>query len=174
MEEPKDPRPEQAGTPPDYAKIATRGEYHQAIRDAFAQAAARRCREILMCDEHFADWPLNESGVVENLMQWASPQRKLIVLARGFDEIARLHPRWVAWRRTWAHAVECRANRELESGQLPTLLLIPGLLTLKLVDKVHYRGSVSRHAGDAVLAREAFDSVLERSEEAFPATQLGL
>jgi hypothetical protein len=172
MEQRQDP--ESAGAPPDYAKITTRGEYHQALRDAFAQAAALRCREIFMCDEHFADWPLNEAAVVENFTRWASPQRKLTVLARHYDEIARLHPRWVAWRRTWGHAIECRANHELESGQLPTLLLIPGLLTLKLVDAVHYRGSVSRHAGDAVLARELLDSVLERSEEAFPATQLGL
>ncbi len=174
MEEPQQQSMEPARPPPDYAKITTRGEYHQALRDAFAQAAAQRSREIFMCDEHFADWPLNEAGVVESFVQWASPQRKLTVLARSFDEIARLHPRWVAWRRTWAHAVECRANHELESGQLPTLLLIPGLLTLKLVDTAQYRGSVSRHAGDAVLARELLDSVLERSEEAFPATQLGL
>lgn len=174
MEEHKDQNSGSANAAADYAKITTRGEYHQALRDAFAQAAAMRCREIFMCDEHFADWPLNEAAVVESLVQWASPQRKLTVLARSFDEVARLHPRWVAWRRTWAHAVECRANHELESGQLPTLLLIPGLLTLKLVDTAHYRGSVSRHAGDAVLARELLDSVLERSEDAFPATQLGL
>jgi hypothetical protein len=174
MDEPSHPDMAAAGTAPGYAKIASRGEYHQVLRDAFEQAAALRCREILMCDEHFADWPLNEAGVVEHLAQWASPQRKLTVLARRFDEVARLHPRFVAWRRTWSHAVECRANHDLESGQIPTLLLIPGLLTLKLVDTVNYRGSVSRHAGDAVLARELFDSVLERSEHAFPATQLGL
>jgi hypothetical protein len=39
---------------------------------------------------------------------------------------------------------------------------------------VHYRGSVSRHVGDAVRARERFDGVYQRSEEAFPATNLGL
>ena len=160
--------------PPDYLPIATRGQYHDALRDAFFEAAAIGCREILMCDDHFADWPLNEAGLVEHLAQWATAQRRITVLARSFEQIARLHPRWVAWRRTWSHVIDCRSNNELEAGQMPTLLLLPGVLTLKLVDAVNYRGSVSRHAGDAVLAREAFDALLQRSEAAFPATNLGL
>ena len=107
-------------------------------------------------------------------MQWAGANRKLTVLARGFDEVARRHARWVAWRRTWSHVVECRANNELEAGQMPTLLLMPGLLTLRLVDTEHYRGSVARSNADAVRAREQFDAVLQRSEDAFPVTNLGI
>ncbi len=158
----------------EHVPIATRGEFHDAVRGAFAEAAATACREIFLCNDDFADWPLNEPQLVENLAKWASPHRKFVILARGFDEIARLHPRWVAWRRTWSHVIECRANNELEAGQMPTLLLMPGLLTLRLVDAVHYRGSVSRHVGDAVRARELFDGICQRSEEAFPATNLGL
>ncbi len=158
----------------DHALITTRGEFHDAVRNAFAEAAATGCREILLCNDDFADWPLNEPGLNEHLVQWASPHRKLTIVARDFEEIARLHPRWVAWRRTWAHVVECRANNELEAGQMPTLLLMPGLLTLRLLDVVHYRGSISRHVGDAVRAREQFDGVYQRSEDAFPATRLGL
>ncbi len=158
----------------EHVAITTRGAFHDAVRHATREAATQSCREIFLCDENFADWPLNEPALVENLTQWSSPHRRLVILARGFEEIARLHPRWVAWRRTWSHIVECRVNDELEAGQMPTLLLIPGVLTLRLVDTVHYRGSVSRHAGDAVRAREQFDGVYQRSEEAFPATQLGL
>lgn len=160
--------------PADPVPIATRSEFHGAVRSAFAQASATRCREIFLCNDHFADWPLNEPQLIGHLAQWASPHRRLVILARGFEEIARLHPRWVDWRRTWSHVVECRANNELEAGQMPTLLLMPGLLTLRLVDEVHYRGSVSRHNGDAVRARELFDAIYQRSEEAFPATNLGL
>jgi hypothetical protein len=159
---------------PEYVGIGTRGEFLDAVRAAFAEAAARGCREVLLCHDDFADWPLNDPGLCENLTKWASPHRKCIVVARSFDEIARLHPRWVAWRRTWSHVVECRANHELEAGQMPSLLLLPGLLTLRVLDPVHYRGSVSRHLGDAVRARELFDAVCQRSEEAFPATNLGL
>lgn len=159
---------------PAYMAIATRGEFHEAVRGAIAEAAAAGCREILCCDDHFADWPLNDQALVESLVQWATPHRQLTVLARNFDEISRLHPRWVAWRRNWSHVVVCRANNELEAGQMPTLLLVPGVLTLRLVDTLHYRGSVSRHGGDALRSREQFDAVLQRSEAAFPATRLGL
>jgi hypothetical protein len=34
------------------------------------------------------------------------PQRRLVLLAHQFGTLERLHPRFVAWRRTWAHAVD--------------------------------------------------------------------
>jgi hypothetical protein len=159
---------------PDYTLIASRGEFHDALRAAFADAAAQGCREIWLCDIDYADWPLNEQGVIQSLTQWATGYRKLTVIAQHFDEVARRHARWVAWRRNWSHIVECRANVELEAGKMPTLLLAPGLVTVRLVDPVRYRGSLSRSAPDAVHARELVDAVLQRSEEAFPVTSLGL
>jgi len=36
------------------------------------------------------------------------------------------------------------------------------------------KGTISRDAADAVQWREVIDAVLQRSEEAFPATTLGL
>ena len=162
-------------TPPtDYTLIAARSEFHDAVRAAFAEASIQGCREIWLCDVDYADWPLNEPAVVDSLTQWAKAHRKLTVVAQSFDEFPRRHPRWVAWRRTWSHIVECRANVELEAGKMPTLLLAPGLVTVRLVDPVHYRGSVSRRVADALHARELIDAVLQRSEEAFPVTSLGL
>jgi hypothetical protein len=158
----------------DYLAIATRAEFHAAVRAAVAEAATKGCREIMLCDDHFADWPLNDVELIESLVRWAGGHRKLLVLARTFDEIARRHARWVAWRRTWSHIVECRANNELEAGQMPTMLLVPSVLTLQLLDPEHYRGSVSHSVGDAIRAREKFDAVLQRSEESFPVTNLGL
>jgi hypothetical protein len=78
------------------------------------------------------------------------------------------------WRRQFAHVVHCRTNNDLEAGQMPTILLAPGLLSVRLFDRVHYRGIASRETADAVQWREAIDAVLQRSEEAFPATTLGL
>ena len=57
---------------------------------------------------------------------------------------------------------------------VPTILLAPGLLSVRLFDRLHYRGVASRETADAVQWREAIDAVLQRSEEAFPATTLGL
>jgi hypothetical protein len=158
----------------DYTLLTSRGEFHDALRAALRDAASVGCRELLMCDRDFADWPLNEVAVIESLTQWASNHRSLTVLAESFDEFPRRHPRWVSWRRTWSHIVSCQSNQELESGQMPTLLLAPGLLTVRLVDTVRYRGSVSRSTADAVQGREQFDAILQRSEPAFPVTNLGL
>ena len=154
--------------------ITSRSEFHDALRLAFAQAAAHGSRELWLCDDDFADWPLNERGVVEQLTRWAQSHRSLTVIARHFDTVAQRHARWVEWRRQWSHVVQCRSNNELEAGQMPTLLLAPGCASVRLVDPVRYRGRVSRETADAIVWRETIDAVLQRSEEAFPATSLGL
>ena len=156
------------------AVITSRSEFHRALRDAFAEAASVGCRELLMCDPHFADWPLGERAVVEHLAQWASSHRRLTLLAQDFAELSRRHPRWVEWRQIWSHVVHCRTNTELESGQMPTLLLAPGLLSVRLSDALHFRGQRSHEAAEGLRCRELFDAVLQRSEEAFPASTTGL
>lgn len=154
--------------------IDTRAAFHDALRASFAEAAQKGCREIWIVDDDFADWPLNERAVVEHLTQWASAHRRFTAIARTFDEVARRHARWVEWRRQWSHVVHCRTNNELEAGQMPSLLLAPGLTSVRLFDPVHYRGVATDETPDAVQWREAVDAVLQRSEEAFPATTLGL
>ena len=157
-----------------YTLITTRAEFHDALRNSLGEIAATGCREIIMSDADFADWPLSEPAVIESLTRWAQKHRKLTLLAQTFDEIARRHGRWVEWRRQWSHLVECRTNTELEAAKLPILLLAPGVLVLRLVDPIRYRGSLSRDAADLVQSREALDAVLQRSEETFPVTTLGL
>jgi hypothetical protein len=154
--------------------IGTRDEFHDALRMAFAEIADLGCREVWLCDEDFADWPLNERVVVENLTRWAKSHRKLTLIARNFDAFAGRHPRWIEWRRQWSHVVECRSLAEAEAGELPVLLLAPGVVTVRLFDAIHYRGSVSHDIADAVQNRELVDAVSQRSIEAFPATILGL
>lgn len=156
------------------AVITSRSEFHIAVRDAFAEAAGVGCRELLLCDAGFADWPLGERAVVEHLAQWASSHRRLTLLAEDFSELARRHPRWVEWRQTWAHVVHCRTNTELEPGQMPTILLAPGLLSVRLSDPIHHRGQRSHDAAEGLRCRELFDAVLQRSEEGFPASTTGL
>lgn len=154
--------------------IATRLEFQDALREAFGDIARTGCREVYLCDEDFADWPLNEIAVVEHLAQWAHSHRKLTLVARHFDEFPRRHPRWVEWRRQWSHVVECRALDPSEAGPVPVLLVAPGLLTLRLVDPIGHRGSFSREQADILQNRESVDAVLQHSNEAFPVTILGL
>jgi len=154
--------------------IESRSEFHAALRASFAQAATEGCREIWLADEDFADWPLNDRAVVDHLTQWAAAHRRLTVLARHFDEVVRRHARWVAWRRQWSHVVQCCTNAELEAGQMPTLLLAPGLVSVRLFDPVRHRGVATDASADALRWREDLDAVLQRSAEGFPATTLGL
>ena len=154
--------------------ITSRSEFHDALRAAFALAASSSAREIWLSDQDFADWPLGERQVVDQLTQWAHSHRHLTLIAHNFDEVARRHGRWTEWRRQWAHVVECRSNQELEANQHPTICLISDQLSVRLSDPVRYRGMVSTEIADAVACREAIDAVLQRSNETFPATTLGL
>ena len=154
--------------------ITSRTEFHASLRSAFAEAAAVGCRELWLCDNDFADWPLDERAVVESLSLWAGSHRRLTLIAQTFDEVARRHARWNEWRRQWSHIVHCRSNAELESGEMPSVLLASGLLSVSLVDPVHHRGRFSHDAADGVRCREMIDAVLQRSEEAYPVTTTGL
>ena len=157
-----------------HSLITSRGDFHAALRSALAEAAAVGCRELWLCDINFADWPLGEIAVVESFSQWAGSHRRLTLIAESFDEVARRHARWNEWRRQWSHIVHCRSNAELESGQMPSVLLASDLLSVNLVDPLHYRGRFSHDAADGVRCRELIDAVLQRSEEAYPVTTTGL
>ena len=70
--------------------------------------------------------------------------------------------------------VECRALDDIEPGRVPSLLLTPGVATLRIFDTVHWRGSVSLSEADAIHCRETVDALMQRSVESLPATALGL
>lgn len=154
--------------------LSSRSEFHEALRDAFAQAADIGCRELFISDVDFSDWPLGEISVVDSLTRWAMSHRRLTVLAQSYDDVQRRHPRWVTWRRQWSHVVTCRSLDDLEPGKMPTMLLAPGLVTVRLFDAEHYRASTSSVPADAIRAKEALDALLQQSVDAFPASTLGL
>jgi hypothetical protein len=157
-----------------YRILATRSECQQALRQAFADAAQQGCRELWLCDADFSDWPLSERAAIDSLSQWSYSHRKLTLMAYSFDAIVRRHARWIDWRRQWSHIVECRQLDESDATQVPTLLLAPGVCTVRIYDTVHYRGSVSTEAGDATRCRELVDALWQRSSDAFASTTLGL
>lgn len=154
--------------------ITSRVEFHDALREAFAFVADKGCREVFIADPTFSDWPLGERAVLDNLTRWAFAHRKLTVLAESFDEFPKRHARWVEWRRQWSHVVDCRCVDEADAGHLKGLLLAPGLITLRVLDPEHYRASLSFDPADTTRVRDALDALLQRSEEAFPVTTLGL
>jgi hypothetical protein len=156
------------------SQIGSRKEFHEAIRAALAQAADAEASEICLVDPDFQDWPLHERAVVETLARWASSRRKLLLFGHSFEALPRTAPRFTEWRRQWSHIVQCRHDPDLEAQQVPSLLLVPGEVTVRLLDPVRHRGVISGRAADQAEAREALDALLQRSVEAFPPTTLGL
>ncbi|MFM9915778.1 MAG: hypothetical protein ACKVOX_08220 [Rhizobacter sp.] len=154
--------------------IQSRAEFQDALRQAFADIATAGPREIWMCDDDFADWPLNEPQVVDHLSRWAMGHRACTVLALSYGQIQRHHPRWVHWRRERSHVVRCRIPDEADKLNLPCLLLAPGTLSLRLIDRTLYRGSVSTGMADAMRDRDRLDALMQRSLDAFPASTVGL
>jgi hypothetical protein len=154
--------------------VTSRAEFRDAVRACLGEAADSGAREIVMVDPTFADWPLNEAAVVATFARWVTSSRSLTLMAHRFDELPRRHMRFVEWRRNWSHVVRCRFDEDLEEQQIPTLLLVPGLVCLRMVDNVDHRGTVSRKSIELVTGREAVDALLQRSTDTFPVTALGL
>ncbi len=159
---------------PDLRPIDGRSAFQQAVREAFARAADARSAEITLVDADFANWPLGERAVVESLGRWASSRARLTLLGGSFEALARQAPRFLEWRRAWSHIVAFRTPEDLDPQQLPTWLVVPGLVVVRLADPVRQRGIVSERPVDQVEAREAIDALSQRSVETSPATTLGL
>lgn len=138
-----------------------------ASRGDFVQAAAR----LLMA---LPDAKPRELLIVDALTSWIRlPGRRLRLLGSRFDVVARDQPRLAAWRRSFAHAIECFTPTDVEAADVPSLLLSDGV-GLELLDRERF---VARQADDRrwlVLQRERTDALLQRSEPAWPVTVLGL
>lgn len=145
-----------------------------ALRTALLQAAANGEPRIDLVDDDFSAWPLDDADVLDALTAWArGPHRHLVLLARGFDDVVRRHPRFTAWRRHFAHVIECRAAPDVDRSEFPLLLLTSR-------EGVH-AGSGPRFAGrwldeeaDRRTWRGVVEAITQRSEAAFPAHPLGL
>ena len=148
-------------------------EFAELIRVAFANAAAQGWREIILCDSTFEDWPLGERAVAESLNDWSSSGRKLTMLAKNYGEVTRRHARFVTWRRTWAHVVECRANSSIALDDMPSALWSP-VWVFQRLDLTRSTGVSGAEPARRVALKERLDECLKYSSPAFAATTLGL
>lgn len=148
-------------------------EFADLIRAALATAAGQGWREIILSDPDFADWPLGERAVAQSLNDWSRTGRQIILLARNYDEVMRRHARFVTWRRTWAHIIECRGNSTVAAESFPSALWSPSWVFHRL-DVEHCTGIAGAEAARRVRLKELLEECLLRSSPAFPATTLGL
>lgn len=164
--------------PSDPPAIDSRAGFAAAIQWGFARAMREggRSRRIVCIDRDFALWPLDEPALLSSLTAWlkGGAQRQLVLLAATYDDVPRRHPRFVAWRRLFTHAVSPFVAPEDLAGALPTLLLDDDGTLVRLIDAVHWRGRASADERTVLPWREQIDAVLQRSEPGFPAQSLGL
>ncbi|MDF1486525.1 hypothetical protein PY257_15275 [Ramlibacter sp. H39-3-26] len=162
-----------AAPPLPQGRFAGRDAFRQLVRDALACAAREGWRELLLCDASFEDWPLGERAVAETLLAWSRNGRRLTLLACGYAGLQRQHPRFVAWRRTWDHIIECRGCRQADPLEFPSVVWSPAW-TLQRLDTRHSTGWCGSEPERRVQVRECVDEWLRKSAAAFPATTLGL
>jgi hypothetical protein len=155
--------------------ITSRADFAAAVLWGVQAAVARQARVLWWVDRNFADWPLSDASLLEQLTPWLRlPQRRLVLLASSYDDVPARHPRFVRWRADWSHAIEAWAPPEELATGLPCLLVDDGPVLVQLHDAQRWRGRASLEVRDALLWRQQLDVLLQRSAPAFPVRQLGL
>ena len=156
-------------------QITTRAEFGAALRYVLDEAVADGTRELLLVDRDFDAWPLDDADILDRLTQWARlPKRHATLYAHSFETVPRRLPRFTQWRRTWSHALDCRALEEVDPSEVPTLLLAGSGLGLQLLDKRYCRGRWFRDDTTWRTWREVVDALSQRSETSFGSSTLGL
>ena len=147
--------------------------FQQLVRDTLVCASNQGWKEIIFCDATFADWPLGERAVADALQAWSKTGRKFILLATRYDELMRRHARFVTWRKTWSHIIECRACPSADPLDFPSAIWSPQWVMRRL--DVEHSGCIAGSEPERrLLLREELDEWLRNSSPGFPATVLGL
>ena len=154
-------------------QFSGREAFAQCVRDALACAAAEGWRELILSDASFEDWPLHERAVIESLHAWARAGRHLTLLATGYDEVIRKHARFVVWRRTWGHLLDCRLCSTVAPADFPSAIWSPSWF-LQRLDPVRSSGVCGDDRERRVALRELLNERIRNSSPGFPASTLGL
>ncbi|MCY4744593.1 hypothetical protein NYO99_06370 [Pelomonas sp. UHG3] len=156
-----------------------RAAFSQLSAEALVWAAGQGCQSLHAWDASFVDWPWSDANVLAALTAWARQGRQLHLLALQYDDIVRQHPRFVRWRRDFAHCVTARmVEPELKLEGAPESLLLAAsadaALSLRLLDRHLWRGELSLEVGQRRRWLDWFDAAAQRSCESFAPTTLGL
>lgn len=148
-------------------------EFAQMVRAAFVRAADEGWPAMVWSDPTFEDWPLGERVVTESLQTWARSGRHLVLLAHRYDALIRYKPRFVSWRKTWDHIIECRLCKNLDVSEVPSALWSPHW-AMRRLDLVRSTGVADLEPARRVLLKEELDECRRQSSPGFSATTLGL
>jgi hypothetical protein len=147
--------------------------FAQLVRDALATAAHEGWVEMVWSDATFEDWPLREKAVVESLQAWARSGRRLVLLARSYDSLRLLHPRFVSWRVMWDHIIECRVCKSVDASEFPSAML-SRTWSMRRLDLARSTGRAGYETRRRLQLQEALDECRRQSAPGFSASVLGL
>ena len=147
--------------------------FEELVRLGFATANLQGWREIVVCDNNFEDWPLGDRSVAQSLNDWSKTGRKFTILAKTYNEVIRRHARFVQWRRTWGHIVECRACSGVSDEEMPSAFWSP-VWVFERLDSARSTVIAGSETSRRVLLKEKIDKLITRSSPSFPAHTLGL
>jgi hypothetical protein len=154
--------------------IASHSEFLDAARTLLTQVDSSGTRDITLVDIDFSPWPLDDPLVIEALTRWMHlPGRRLRLVGHRFDVIERDQPRFAAWRKPFAHAIECLSPSEIDPGDMPGMLLLDAS-SMELLDRDRWQARTTSERRTLVLQRERLDALMQRCEAAWPVTMLGL
>jgi len=154
-------------------RFSGRETFEKRVRDALLHAAREGWKEIILSDASFEDWPLHERSVAESLHAWARSGRKMIMLATSYDEVIRKHARFVSWRKTWGHIIDCRVCRTVASADFPSAIWSQDWF-MHRHDLTHDIGTCGHDRERSVQLRQILDEKIRISSPGFPASTLGL
>jgi hypothetical protein len=154
-------------------RLQGRSIFQQAVRDALLQAAREGWSEIVVCDASYADWPLGERAVAEALQAWSRGGRRFVMLAMSYEGIPRWHARFVKWRQTWDHIIECRVCRRSDALAFPSVFWSPSWV-MQRIDTEQDVLLCDHEAARRVALRQLLDECRRDSSPGFPASVLGL
>jgi hypothetical protein len=148
-------------------------EFSQIVRGALVRAAQDGWQTMVWCDASFEDWPLGERAVTESLQAWAGSGRQLVMLAHSYNSVLRYQPRFVTWRQTWDHIIECRVCKTIDASEMPSALWSPHW-AMRRLDLVRSTGVADLEPARRVLLKEDLDECRRQSSPGFSASTLGL
>jgi hypothetical protein len=151
-------------------------DFAPAVRWAVGTAIADGARTITAVDLAFGEnWPWDDAALLSALAGWLRlPQRRLVLLAADYADMPARHPRFVQWRRDWAHAITPFVAPEELTSLLPTALFDDRRVSVVRLDAVQGRGRASLEPRTRLHWHDKTDAVLQRSSAGFPVTTLGL
>lgn len=147
--------------------------FGQIVRAALARAAQEGWQTMVWSDASFEEWPLAERAVCESLQAWAGSGRQLVMLAHSYSSVLRYQPRFVTWRKTWDHIVECRVCKTIDASEMPSALWSPHW-GMRRLDLVRSTGVADLEPARRLLLKEELDECRRQSSPGFSATTLGL